>query len=273
MTSWNLDLFQRDLRFSVLGSGSRGNASVVWSGDDAVLVDCGLPARRTIKHLCEIGVDPEKLKGVFLTHEHSDHIGGVDVLARKLGVPVFCTPGTRDGLRLSRSVAVHTVEAGRALRIGGLDVEPFRVNHDVPDPVGFVVGAGVHRVGFATDMGSVRESVVRALRTCRAALLEFNHDEYMLRHGEYPTFLKRRVASDLGHLSNRQGAALLGRLLGSRLEHVLLGHLSLKNNRADLALSAAHSALEGSGQAMSVTVAEQGAPSEVLRLHDGDMPP
>lgn len=272
MSTWNLDLFRREIRFAVLGSGSRGNTSVVWSGGDAVLVDCGLPARRALADLQAVGVDPAKVKGILLTHEHSDHIGGADVLARKLGVPVYCTPGTKAAIKLSREVDIHTIEAGRSLRIGGLDVEPFRIPHDVSDPVGFVVGVGAHRVGFATDMGSVRESVARVLRTCRAALLEFNHDEHMLRHGEYPPFLKERIASDRGHLSNRQGADLLARLAGSRLEHVLLGHLSQKNNRQDLALGAAHSALEGSEKEVSITVAEQGTPSRVVHLHDGDSP-
>ncbi|MCO4771317.1 MAG: MBL fold metallo-hydrolase [Deltaproteobacteria bacterium] len=267
--SWTLDLFRADVRFAVLGSGSRGNASVVWSGDTAVLVDCGLPARRTLSDLRAVGVEPSKVKGIFLTHEHGDHVGGAEAVARKLDIPVFASDGTRAALRIGGDVRIERVRSGETLRIGALDVEPFRVPHDVAEPLGFVVGAGVHRVGFATDMGSVHASVARKLRTCRAVLLEFNHDEHMLRFGEYPPSLKDRVSSDLGHLSNRQGADLLSRLAGSRVEHVLLGHLSMQNNRRDLALGAATAALEGADFEASLAIADQESPTDVLHLHDG----
>jgi phosphoribosyl 1,2-cyclic phosphodiesterase len=257
------------VRFAVLGSGSRGNTAVVWSGGDAVLVDCGLPARRALADLDQLGLDPATIKGILLTHEHGDHVGGASVLARKLGVPVFCTEGTQVASKLGAKVRIERIVGGRSLRIGALDVEPFRIPHDAMEPVGFVVGVGAHRVGFATDMGSVRGSVVKALAGVRALLVEFNHDEHMLWHGEYPGFLKERVASDLGHLSNRQAADLLSRLAGGRLEHVFLGHVSLENNRLDLLLAAARAALEDHGRDVSVTVVTQDTPSAILRLHDG----
>ena len=164
---------------------------------------------------------------------------------------------------------VETIAGGRPFRVGSLDVEPFRVPHDAMEPVGFVVGAGVHRVGFATDMGSVRGSVARALRGCRALLLEFNHDEYMLAHGEYPPSVKERVGSDTGHLSNRQAADLLSRLAGGRLEHLFLGHISMANNRLDLLLGAARAALDDFDREVSITVLGQDEASPVLHLHDG----
>ena len=266
--TWNLDLFRTELRFAVLGSGSRGNCAVVWSGRHAVLVDCGLPTRRTLAGLKAVGVEPDWIDGIFLTHEHTDHVGGADAIARRLGVPVHCTAGTRVGIKLHPDVQVRTVRAGVSVRCGPMTVEPFAVPHDTAEPVGFVVGVGAHRVGFATDMGSVRESVVRVLRTCRAVLLEFNHDEHMLWHGEYPLFLKERVGSDRGHLSNRQAAVLLSRLAGGRVERVVLGHISGQNNRRDLVLNAAQAALDSSDQDVVLSIADQDTPSAVMHLHD-----
>lgn len=256
--SWTVDLFAREVRFAILGSGSTGNAAVIWSGDDAVLVDCGLSARRVLDGLGQLGLSARQLRAVLLTHEHADHVGGVDVLARRLRLPVYCTDGTRRGLTVGNDIELRTLVAGRAIRVGALDVESFRVPHDTGDPVGFIVGVGVHRVGFATDMGSVRPSVVKALRTCRAVILEFNHDLHMLRHGTYPGFLKDRVESDRGHLSNRQASALLAQVLeaGSRVEHVLLAHLSEQNNRPELALAAARHALAAAGREPRLDVLE-----------------
>ena len=267
--TWNLDLFRSEVRFAILGSGSRGNAAVVWTGDTAVLVDCGLSVRRVLRDLRTLGVEPGWVRGILVTHEHGDHVGGAEAVARKLDAPVYCTAGTRVAVRFGDRVETRPLVAGRNLKIGGLDVEPFRVPHDVAEPVGFVVGSGVHRVGFATDMGSVKHHVVRKLRSCRAVLLEFNHDEHMLRFGEYPVSLKERVASNLGHLSNRQAANLLQRLAGSRVEHVLLGHVSEENNRRDLVLGAAQAALDAGDFRASLTVVEQDTPSSVVRLHDG----
>lgn len=267
--SWTVDLFARDVRFAVLGSGSRGNCAVVWSGGTAVLVDCGLPARRVLADLERVGVDAGTVAGIVLTHEHGDHVGGAEAVARKLGVPVWCSDGTRVAVRFRDELEVRRIVAGDTVVIGALCVEAFRVPHDGAEPLGFVVGAGVHRVGFATDMGSVKLGVVRKLRTCRAILLEFNHDEHMLRFGEYPPSLKERVLSDLGHLSNRQAGELLARLAGSRVEHVVLGHVSHENNRRDLVLGAARAAMEAGDFEVSLAIAEQDSPSAVIHLHDG----
>ncbi len=267
--SWTVDLFARDVRFAVLGSGSRGNAAVVWSAGTALLVDCGLPAKRVWRDLAALGVPREDVAGLLITHEHGDHVGGAEAVARKLGVPIFCSDGTRVAVRFREELDVRRVSAGTTMTLGALQVEAFRVPHDGAEPLGFVVGSGVHRVGFATDMGSVKLGVVRKLRTCRAVLLEFNHDEHMLRYGEYPPSLKERVLSDLGHLSNRQASELLARLAGSRVEHVVLGHVSHENNRRDLVLGAARAALEAGDFEVSLTIAEQDAPSPVIHLHDG----
>ncbi len=266
---WNLDLFRKDVHVSVLGSGSRGNASVVWSGDDAVLVDCGFSTREIERRMRQVGVPLSSLRGVLVTHEHGDHIGGAPALARQLGLPVHLTAAARRMSKFGPEVAVEIVQPGRAFSLGRLQIEPFRVPHDTVDTLGFVVGAGPHRVGFATDMGSIQRSVVEILKSCRAVLLEFNHDEHMLWSGDYPDFLKERVAGDRGHLSNRQGAELLSALTGSRVEHVLLGHLSGQNNEPRLALGAARQALRAQGaEEISLTVASQEGATKVIGLTD-----
>lgn len=265
---WNLDLFRKSVHVSVLGSGSRGNASVVWSGDDAVLVDCGFSPREVERRLRQVGVSMGALRGVLVTHEHGDHIGGASAVARHVGVPVHLTAAARRKSRFGPEVSVEIVHPGRRFSVGRLEVEPFGVPHDTVDTLGYVVGAGPHRVGFATDMGSIRRSVVDRLKSCRAVLLEFNHDERLLWAGDYPQFLKERVAGDRGHLSNRQGAELLSALAGSRVEHVLLGHLSAQNNEVALALGAARQALAAEGAEITVTVASQTTASQVLSLTD-----
>jgi phosphoribosyl 1,2-cyclic phosphodiesterase len=266
---WNLDLFRKSVHLAVLGSGSRGNASVVWSGDDAVLVDCGFSPREVDRRLRRVGVPMASIRAVLVTHEHGDHIGGVSAVARQIGVPVHLTAAARRVGRLGPDVEVEIVQPGRRFSVGLLEVEPFRVPHDTVDTLGFVVGSGPHRVGFATDMGSIRRSVVERLRSCRAVLLEFNHDEHMLWAGDYPEFLKERVGGDRGHLSNRQGAELLSALAHSRVEHVVLGHLSEQNNEPALALAAARQALVSEGAShVGVTVADQRAGSKILSLTD-----
>lgn len=264
---WNLDLFRKSVHVSILGSGSRGNCAVVWSGDDAVLVDCGLSPRVVRRRLRQAGVAASSIKAILVTHEHGDHVGGAPPLARQLGVPIHITAPARRMSRIDADLQVEIVSPGRRFAVGRLQIEPFRVPHDTVDTLGYVVGAGPHRVGFATDMGSLQRGVVDRLRSCRAVLLEFNHDEHLLWAGDYPEFLKERVAGERGHLSNRQGAELLEALGGSRVEHVLLGHLSEQNNEPALALSAARQAL-AERSPVTLTVASQHRVTAPIALTD-----
>jgi len=266
---WNLDLFRKSVHASILGSGSRGNCAVVWSGDDAVLVDCGLSPRVVARRLRQVGVALESVRGILITHEHGDHVGGAPLLARQLGIPVHLTAAARRMSRFEDGTAIDIVSPGRRFAVGRLEVEPFRVPHDTVDTLGFVVGSGPHRIGFATDMGSLRRGVIDRLRSCRAVLLEFNHDEHLLWAGDYPDFLKERVAGDRGHLSNRQGAELLAALGGSRVEHVVLGHLSEQNNEPALALQAARQGLQATpGFRPTIAVAAQDRATPPIALTD-----
>jgi len=217
-----------------------------------------------------VGLDPAKLRAVLITHEHSDHVSGLRVTAKRLGLPAYMTGACAGAVSLRGEVELRLFEPGAPFDIGPFVVEPFRVPHDTVDPVGFVVGLADDRVGIATDLGSVNRLVISRLRTCRVVLLEFNHDVEMLLSGPYPWHLKQRVRSRHGHLSNAQAGEILQGLVGSQVQRVVLGHLSEKNNRVELALAAARDALaagqatqEAEGPAIRLVVADQVQPTPV----------
>ncbi len=227
------------MRFASLGSGSRGNATVVEAGGTRLLLDCGFPAREAQRRLGELGVEPASLAGILVTHEHGDHLRGVAALARRYDLPVWLTTGT---LRHGGGCGLpdpHPFSAHQgAFRIGDFQIDPFTVPHDAREPVQFCFRAEGLRLGILTDTGSVTRHVGEVLRGCDALVLECNHDPGMLSSGSYPPGLQQRVAGALGHLSNVQAAALLARIEHSRLRHLVAAHLSEKNNRPELARAA-----------------------------------
>lgn len=244
------DLFVRrpatgPLRFAMLGSGSQGNGTLIQSGDTTILLDCGFMLRDAEARLRRLGVEPHAVSAVVVTHEHYDHIGGVARFARKYRLPVWLTDGTRAGWKDGPVPRNLRVVCGEAFTIGDLRVEPFAVPHDAREPAHFVFGNGRFRVGVLSDAGSVTDTMRAALTGCDALLLEFNHDTEMLINGPYEPPLKRRIGGALGHLSNAQAAELLGSLDQSRLRHLVLTHLSEKNNTPELALAAAVGAAHG----------------------------
>lgn len=233
--------------FTVLASGSRGNATLIRAGNTHVLVDCGLGIRQLSARLGERGVEPESLDAVIVTHEHADHLAGVAALARRHHVPVWLTAGTRAAWRHAPQpqdgAEVHSLSPHQPLTIGDLQIEPYPVPHDAREPCQYVFSDGAKRLGMLSDAGCVTPHMRSCLNACDALLLEFNHDTQMLQDGPYPDALKRRVLSRYGHLSNTQAAELLGEMDCSRLQHLVAIHLSEKNNRPDLALAAAAGAL------------------------------
>jgi len=228
------------MRFAILGSGSQGNCLVVEAQDTRLLLDCGFSAGETLRRLARLGLAPEQLSGILVTHEHDDHVGGVARLARKLGLPVWLTPGTLRGLEglFAGMDGLHLLEGFAPLCIGDLEVHPFPVPHDAREPAQYVFGDGVRRLGVLTDTGCVTPVMVRMLSACDALVLESNHDPELLAAGDYPLALKQRIASRLGHLDNAAAAALLGALDCSRLQHLVAAHLSQSNNRPELARKA-----------------------------------
>lgn len=219
------------LRFASLGSGSRGNATLVQAGDTLLLVDCGFPARELERRCRTLGVDPTRIDAILVTHEHGDHVRGVGVGARRFGIPVWMTPGT--GLALADEVLPQRHLFGShagPFTIGDLTVEPFAVPHDAREPVQFVFRTGACRFGMLTDTGSLTPHLVASLADVDALLLECNHDPELLAAGPYPPSLQARVGGDYGHLANGQAAQLLARIDHARLRHLVAGHLSEKNN-------------------------------------------
>ncbi len=233
------------MRFAILGSGSQGNCLVVEAGRTALLVDCGFSAGETLRRLARLGLPAERLSGVLVTHEHDDHVGGVPRLARKLGIPVWLTPGTLRGLEplFAGLDGVHTIEGYAPLCIGDVEVHPFPVPHDAREPAQFVFGDGDVRIGLLTDVGTVTPLIQRTLSGCDALVLECNHDLDLLAGGAYPPNLKQRIAGRFGHLDNQASAHLLASLERGRLQHVVAAHLSQSNNRPELAQAALAGAL------------------------------
>ena len=223
------------MRFAYIGSGSRGNGCVIEEADTCLLVDCGFSAREAEQRLARLGKTPEQLTAILVTHEHSDHISGVGVLARKHRIPVWATRGTLTADRLGETVETRSFCTHSGFAIGDVMVQPFPVPHDAREPSQFVFSNGAVRLGLMTDTGSITAHIETQLSGCDALILECNHDRDMLVRGEYPPALKQRVGGDLGHLSNEQAATLLSRIDTRGLKQIVAAHLSEKHNTPALA--------------------------------------
>lgn len=250
------------LRVVTLGSGSGGNAVAVTDGTTTLLIDCGFSARETARRLGQAGLDPNRVATILITHEHSDHIRGVEVFARRHGCSVHATRGTRMAAGLEYACAeVATVASGAELSVGTLSVLPFRTSHDAAEPVGYrVESASGHRFGLATDTGVFTPECAEALTDVDLLGIEANHDLGMLDAGPYPAFLKRRIRSAEGHLSNPDAADALERLACNRLRRVIALHRSDTNNTPSLAKRALVARLEVIGLRIPVDVAPQHEP-------------
>jgi phosphoribosyl 1,2-cyclic phosphodiesterase len=223
------------MRFASLGSGSRGNATLVESGSTLVMVDCGFSCRETERRMARLGCFAEQLAAILVTHEHGDHIRGVCALARRFDVPVWLSAGTQLMLRDEALPEVHRLDGQSGICLGDLEILPFTVPHDAREPCQFVFADGDHRFGLLTDTGRITAHIRACLDGCDALMLECNHDTDMLATGPYSASLKARVGGPLGHLSNAQAAGLLQSIDCSRLQHVVAAHLSDKNNHPELA--------------------------------------
>lgn len=231
------------LRFCSLGSGSRGNGTLVRSKDACVLIDCGFSLRELERRLTVAGVAMSDVSAVLVTHEHSDHAQGVMRFARASGASVLATTGTWRGMRQQPRAMDRVIVAEEAFTLAGLEVLPVTVPHDAREPVQFLFQQDALRLGVLTDLGHPSQHVVDRFRGCDGILLEYNHDVDMLRTGSYPPALKRRVGGDFGHLANVQASALLAALQPERLQVVLAGHLSEQNNTRELAFEALESVM------------------------------
>ncbi|TFY97127.1 MBL fold metallo-hydrolase [Ramlibacter humi] len=246
------------IRFKSLGSGSTGNATVVQACSGAstthLLVDCGLGIRQLDKRLGQAGMLAEQIDAIFITHEHSDHIGCARSLALRERIPVWMSEGTWLGLgQPDFDGLLRIARDSDAITVGALEVRPFTVPHDAREPLQLTCGDGDRRLGILTDLGHATPHVIAQLSGCATLLLECNHDPGMLEKGPYPWFLKQRVGGDWGHLANDAAAAIAQAVLAHGLKQVVAAHLSEQNNRPELARDALESAL---GAAVEVHVAD-----------------
>jgi phosphoribosyl 1,2-cyclic phosphodiesterase len=250
------------MRVCLLASGSKGNSLLVESGRTRLMIDAGLSARELRRRLDVVGVAPESIDALLITHEHTDHVRGLGPLVRQLDLPVYLQTDLAGQLAdVGKPQCVHEFAAGEDFTINDLTVSPFAITHDSLAPVGFTLSGEHGKVGVATDLGVVTRLVTESLRGCRVLVLETNHDEEMLRDGPYPWPLKQRVRSAHGHLSNRAGSSLLQELLWKGLESVFLGHLSETNNRPELALTSANQVLDTQNICLpQLIVGQQNAP-------------
>ncbi len=248
------------MKVAVLASGSSGNAIWVSSGSTAVLIDAGISGRRISQATEGLGLDTAQLSAVLVTHEHSDHVSGLGPVTRKFDVPACATAGTHAVIdrRLGKCPGRTVVEAGTDFEIGDLLVSPFAISHDCAEPVGYSLSDGRTVVVVATDLGVVSHPVRHRIGNADCVVLEFNHDEKMLLDGSYPWFLKQRIMSNEGHLSNEAAARELVSLADGPLSTLVLAHMSRENNTRELALATARDALKRAGRAdVDVLLAEQ----------------
>jgi phosphoribosyl 1,2-cyclic phosphodiesterase len=252
------------MRFASLGSGSKGNATLVEAGDTRVLVDCGFSCSETEKRLARLSLQPGDLAAILVTHEHSDHIAGVAGLSRRFRLPVWMTAGTEAAHRGGELAEYHCINSHRAFRIGNLQVQPFPVPHDAREPCQFVFSDGRRRLGLLTDVGSITAHMLQTLDQLDGLILECNHDPAMLAEGPYPAGLKQRVGGPFGHLNNQQAADIIKNISTERLQHLVAAHISEKNNRPELALGCLAEAVGESSS--SILAADQPAGMSWLGL-------
>lgn len=252
------------MKFSVLASGSTGNAVYVESGDQAFIVDAGLTGKKMEQLFAKIDRDIKKLSGILVTHEHSDHIKGVGVLARKYNVPVFANEKTWQAMTPSVGnipldqrfqFDMETVQA-----FGTLEIESFGVSHDAADPMFYTFHENGRKLAVITDTGYVSDRMKGIIRGADAFVFESNHDVNMLQMGSYPWSTKRRILSDVGHVSNEDAAIAMSDVVFEKDTHIYLSHLSKDNNMKDLARLSVAQTLQSVGI----------MPGEFVHLHDTD---
>jgi phosphoribosyl 1,2-cyclic phosphodiesterase len=251
------------LEICALASGSNGNCYYIGNEKDAILIDAGISCKQILKRMAEKGLNPLKIKAAIISHEHSDHIRGARVLAKKLNIPVYLTAKTYIAAYKNMQPAYpRFFEPGAAISVGEFQIHSFLKNHDASEPCSFRVEYSGKNVGVFTDIGEPCDNVVSHIGLCDAVFLESNYDEEMLRTGSYPYYLKQRVASSHGHLSNVQALKLLEENAGTHLRCVFLSHLSAENNTPELAL-AAHQPLTAR---FEVRLTSRYGPADVFRL-------
>lgn len=249
-----------------LASGSSGNATYIRCGDTELLVDAGISRREIARKLAEIGTCLSRIAAVFITHEHSDHIRGIEMLSKYDRIPLYGARSTLTFMKKVDPTLLHFIKPTDPVVLGEVKVTPFPTSHDTPASYGYTIAYHGERFGLCTDLGRPTEQVTDALCGCRAVILEANYDAEMLKYGSYPPPLKARIASDFGHLDNRISAKFAAFLAKSGTERILLAHLSKENNTPERAFAAVSEYLEKEQLAPSLAVASRSEISELITL-------
>jgi len=246
-----------------LNSGSNGNCYYIGTDQEAVLIDAGLSCRETEKRMRRLGLPLDRVKAIFISHEHDDHIRGLETLSRRYQLPVYITGPTLEQTRFPPDPQlVQTFRQSEPVTVGGLNIQAFSKAHDASDPYSFVVSSPTVRIGVFTDIGVVCDNLIAHFTQCHAAFLETNYDEEMLDKGRYPWPLKNRIRGGHGHLSNRQAFELFAAYRPPFMSHLLLAHLSQDNNRPELA----QALFEAQSGGATITVASRHNESEVYAI-------
>lgn len=258
------------VHLTILGSGSAGNCAYVETAETRILVDAGFSGRQIRQRLASIGRTPENLTGILITHEHSDHVQGLSVLAEKLRIPIYCNRATQEAIEFQLNIKVdcRLFTTGASFEIGDVSVETFAIPHDAQDPVGFLLRTNGTNLGFLTDLGHATKLVLERVRSANVLVLESNHDVKLLQDCvRRPWSLKQRILGRHGHLSNEAAAEAVQEVMTADLRHLYLGHLSRECNRPDLAHSVMNQQLQKLGaHHVSLAVASQDVPCPTLSL-------
>ena len=219
--------------FASLGSGSKGNATLIRAGGTTVLLDCGFALKETEKRLANHRCDPHSINAILVTHEHGDHSAGVGKFSRKYKIPVWLTAGTHHTCKDNDFNTVHIIDSHQSFSIDEIGIQPFPVPHDAREPCQFVFSKDKRKLGILTDVGYITPCIVEHLNGVHALLLECNYDDHLLRTGAYPLMLKKRVAGKYGHLDNLESRQLLEKIETKNLQYLIGMHVSEKNNHSD----------------------------------------
>lgn len=265
-----------DFIMCAIASGSSGNCTFLQAGESRILIDVGISGKKAIAGLEEIEVDPSTIQGIFITHEHSDHIKGVGIFSRKYNIPIYATKKVWETLMNDNMIGKITednqkyIVKDEYLQLQDLKILPYSIYHDAVDPVGYIFEYKGKKITLATDIGMIDEQIMDHLKGSNGILMEFNHDIHMVQAGSYPFHLKQRILGEHGHLSNEVAAQVLVDIYHEDLKWALLGHLSQENNVPDLAYITAKVALEEQnievGKDIELSVARRNGVSQILTV-------
>ncbi len=262
-----------ELRLCTIASGSSGNCVFAEHSGGAILIDAGISGKKIAEGLKHIGRNPSCLRGIFVTHDHTDHVNAAGIMARRYNLPLLMSRGTLEGSRhkLGKVARVECFRAGDKFSYEGFEIETIPTPHDGVEPVALVLNRGKTRAGVLTDLGHKFDALREVLATLDGAVLESNYDPVMLKNGPYPAYLQNRIRSDAGHISNEEAAQLVQEHASARLKVVLLAHLSQNNNTPDIAMKTFYAKAEEflKGEGVKVSVAPRHEPSPMMRLRFG----